>query len=239
MLWGMLKLEYPYVSSGELAVMKRAMLGASFGAEGIQITNFGTDVDCFLASPNIGFFLPRHWLIHPWLKRELSAWTHAGRKFFPCWKMNFGAWKPFDANRASIFQLIGWSLPAITDYQETFSELASSEVTHGHRNKINVRPKFSLGMFLTGFPQQIGRNEQTNGKNSHDCRANGDDFSIVFSDKFARAFDKALFATFMVFFFSGPLIGFAFLFLNRWIGGSIMLGWLCLICYTLSGVWKR
>ncbi len=101
-----------------------------------------------------------------------------------------------------------------------------------------IGAQFSLGMPLTPAPQQESGYEQRDGKQGHYGRAEGHYFGVVFSDKLKNATNKIFFALVLVFFFSGPLIGFALLFLNRWIGGIIMLGWQCLIWYSLSGLWR-
>jgi hypothetical protein len=97
----------------------------------------------------------------------------------------------------------------------------------------DICTQLSSRMPLSTEPQRESCSEQRNGEQRHYRRADRNYFGVVFSDRFNDAFDAAL----LVFFFTGPLVGFAFLFLNRWLGGSILLGWLCLILYTLSGLW--
>jgi hypothetical protein len=102
-----------------------------------------------------------------------------------------------------------------------------------------ISTQLSIGMPFTAEPQSKGGSEQCDSEQRHYRGADRNYFGVVLSDKLKAALDKALFAAFLIFFFTGPLIGFGLLFLNRWLGGSVMLSWLYLIWYALSGLWQR
>ncbi|PYJ41299.1 MAG: hypothetical protein DME80_13985 [Verrucomicrobia bacterium] len=92
-------------------------------------------------------------------------------------------------------------------------------------------------MSLARFPKQIIGEKQTNSEHRHYKRANSDDFGVIFSDESETLLDKAAFYGLLVFFFIGPLIGFGLQSLNGWVGRCVLVGWLILFLYILSGLW--
>ena len=80
-------------------------------------------------------------------------------------------------------------------------------MNRGPREK-NISSKLTFGVSLSGLPQQLSASRQGNREDSHYDRANGYNLGVIFSDELKKLSDKAIFFSFVLFFFVGPLIGF-------------------------------
>jgi hypothetical protein len=80
-------------------------------------------------------------------------------------------------------------------------------MNRGPREK-NISSKLPFGVSLSGLPQQLSASRQGNREDSHYDRANGYNLGVIFSDELKKLSDKAIFFSFVLFFFVGALIGF-------------------------------
>ena len=148
-------------------------------------------------------------------------------------KICIGKWAYDQSRRAG--ESIGWRLPTVSNLNDRQQGSWRLKVGNFYADRENISAQFPFGMSLASPVKEPCGNKQGDRKQSHNSGANRDDFSVVLSHKLHDLFDTAL----IVFFFGGPLIGFGFLFLSRWLGGAIMLSWLALFLYTLSGLWLQ
>jgi hypothetical protein len=134
-------------------------------------------------------------------------------------------------------EVMCWRLSSILNFDFRYHSVINFEMVNRGSCYKDICSKLPLGMYLARLPKQVVGNEQTNGEHGHYKRANSDNLGVIFSDESETLLDKAAFYGLLVFFFTGALIGFGLQFLNAWVGRCVLIGWLILFLYILSGLW--